>query len=206
MPPREPCDGVAAQFPQSIYTVLKDVGWSPLVAFREGSQNCILFLPQPRVAKLHIVLLLQLAEAAIHAVLFVLTSQIGEHSTFGVERVRFRVEVVFKFKQQIEGQAGKAGLNLVIQDKVGIVVTRVEMKDAFGIHKGGVRHPVRGKDAWGKCRRIQSAGASLSFARDWNACDGCGAAARQVASSRGSNTERAAGKDGVGAVPLQAQE
>ena len=99
MPPGEAGHGVWTQLPQSVHTVLQDVGWRALITFGERGQHRILFLAKPRITELHIVLFLQLTKAGIHPIFFVLTFQIAEYRTFRIQRVRLGIEVVFKFEQ-----------------------------------------------------------------------------------------------------------
>ena len=58
-------DGVGSYLPQRIPAVLENVGRSALVAFGEGSQGSVLFLTQPGITNLDIILVLGLTQTDV---------------------------------------------------------------------------------------------------------------------------------------------
>src|SRR6266550_985739 len=68
MPPGEASYRVGSYLPQRIDAMLQDVRRSPLIAFCEGGDHRILFLPQPRITELQVALVLLLADAEVHQV------------------------------------------------------------------------------------------------------------------------------------------
>ena len=49
-----------------------------------------------------------------------LLAQVGQFKSVGIKRVVFCTQVVFIFEQQVQRQAGQAGLDLVVQNEICI--------------------------------------------------------------------------------------
>src|SRR3984893_4094584 len=92
--------GVFLQFPQSVDAILQNVGGSPLVAFTERGNNCVLLDAPPGVADLYIVLVLELAHAEVGTITLVLLAKSGGFS-LGVQRSRSRVQVLLVLQHQV---------------------------------------------------------------------------------------------------------
>src|SRR5713101_4605336 len=92
--------GVFLQFPQSVDAVLQNVGGSPLVAFTERGNNCVLLDAPPGVADLYIVFVLELAHAEVGTISLVLLAKSGGFSLC-VQRSRSRVQVLLILQHQV---------------------------------------------------------------------------------------------------------
>src|SRR5271170_4260248 len=75
VPPGKAGESVGTQLPQSVETVLQNVGGRSLIAFDEGCNGGVLFFAIPGVTDLNVVLVLGLAYAGVDPILFILTSQ-----------------------------------------------------------------------------------------------------------------------------------
>src|SRR5450759_1588159 len=61
--------------------------------------------------------------------------------------MRSSVQVVFVFQQQVNWQPRPPGLELVVQNQIGVEKVRQEVKNIVAVGIGGVRHTVRRKGA-----------------------------------------------------------
>src|SRR5689334_428241 len=169
MPPGESCHRVRAELPQSINTVLEDIGGCALVAFCKGCNRCILFLSQPRISKLNVIAVLKLAKTEVHQIGVRLLAEIrgdrrfrgragydaigGDATTLGgeVEGVIRRVEVVLILEDQVDRQTSPRRFELVIEDQVRVKEAGEEMVDGATrlgeISPSRIRHPIRREDA-----------------------------------------------------------
>src|SRR6202451_1626889 len=210
-PPGKAGEGVGTQLPQSVEAVLQNVGGSSLIAFNERRDGGVLFFAEPRVANLNIILVLHLAHAGVKPIFLVLAAQSLDDGTLGVQRMIFRIEVIEELKQHVDRQTGKAGLDLVGENEIGVVVAGVEVGHPFGIDGGGVGHAIGRKDAGRVGGQASALGAALAFAGDWDASDrswSCSACRRGglETGGGGSGCKRAFLQDRIRTVPLQAQE
>src|ERR1700674_3499824 len=172
MPPGKRRSGVWSNAPQSVNTMLQHVCRCPLVTFTPRCDRRILLFPLERVSHLEVVLPLLLANAEVSEVSMRLLAERrirlgrGSHTRSGVViRVSRSVQVVFVFQQQVYGQTGPPGLELVIQDQVGIEEVREEMCIGARLDVSGVRHTIgsEGTSAHERgCSRLRSASPTLN--------------------------------------------
>src|ERR1700686_2298475 len=152
--------------------MLQHVCRCPLVAFTPGRDRRVLLFPLERVSHLEVVLLFLLAETDVSQVSMGLLAERrirlgrGPHTRRGVVIGMSRsVQVVFVFQQQVYGQTGPPGLELIVQDQVGIEEVREEMCIAVRIDVSGVRHTIgsEGTSAHERgCSRLRSASPTLN--------------------------------------------
>ena len=89
-----------------------------------------------------------------------------------------RVQVVFIFKQDVDGKARRRRLELIVQDEIGVEEVGKEMPHRCGrlreVHPRCVGHAVGREYATNRSRDVQThatarrIGAALSFTRHWN--------------------------------------
>src|ERR1700730_11492319 len=138
--------GVFLQFPQSVEAVLQNVGGSPLVAFPERGNNCVLLDAPPGVADLYIIFVLDLAHAEVGTISLVLLAKSSGFSLC-VQRSRSRVQVLLILQHQVYRQTRQAGLERIVQDEVGVQkvgqeVRRDRRSRRVGGEERGVGHAV----------------------------------------------------------------
>ena len=92
-------DGCGWPYPPGpVNLVLQDVSRRTLIAFREGGDHRVLFLPQPQVSDLHVISGLVLAHTDITHVDVALFAQVGQHGSVCCQRVVLGVQIVFILK------------------------------------------------------------------------------------------------------------
>src|SRR6266700_8336241 len=161
VPPRKLSDCVRPQLPASVDLVLQDVRWRALIAFGDGCQHGVLFLPVPGVSELQVILVLSLTYTDVSAVLLVLLSQVGKHREADRgrgpgnirQRVRSSGEVILKFKQQVYRETRHWGLDRVVEDEIKLVESGIEMRRPGCVEVDGVRHAIGSKDAIRELRK-----------------------------------------------------
>src|SRR5229473_6327948 len=175
VPPGERRSGTGSNPPQTVDTVLQNVGGSALIAFSPGRNHRVLLIAEPRVSDLNVALLFLLADTDVSQVSVRLLAQVLSGGCLRgalsqelviesrtavrvgvVERVRGGVQVVLVFDQQVDGQPRPRSLELIVQNQVGVEKVREEVKTsdiASGVDGdvGRVRHAIWPKSAGGKC-------------------------------------------------------
>src|ERR1700730_14206472 len=138
--------GVFLQFPQSIEAILQNVGGSPLVAFPERGNNCVLLDPPPGVADLHIIFVLDLAHAEVGTISLVLLAKSSGFSLC-VQRSRRRIQVLLILQHQVYRQTRQTRLERIVQDEIGVQkvgqeVRRDRRSRRVGGDERGIGHAV----------------------------------------------------------------
>src|SRR6266550_2168662 len=152
--------------------MLQHVRRCPLITLAPGRNRRVLLFPLEGVSHLEVVLLLLLANTDVSQISMGLLAERriwggrGPHTRSGVViRMSRGIEVVLIFQQQVDGQPGHPGLELVVEDQVGIKEARKEMRVAIGVDEGRVRHTVGGERASAHkrgCSRLRSASPTLN--------------------------------------------
>src|ERR1700674_2858254 len=145
VPPGDRRGGAGSNPPQTIDPVLQNVGGSALIAFTPGRNRGVLLFTQPRVPNLHVVLLFLLADTDVSHVSMRLLAEflvrvgnrIWNRAFDGVvKRVRCGIQVVLILQKQVDRKARQPGLELVVQDQVGVKESRQEALVAVDIDVG----------------------------------------------------------------------
>src|SRR5229473_1884516 len=207
VPPGKVGHRIGAQFIQRVETVLQNVGRRPLITLGKGSQHRILFLSQVSVSDLQIVLVFHLPHADIRQVDMRLLAQVGGQIPGEVNGMFLGRQVVFIFQQQVQRQAAQAGLNLVVEDEIGVEERRQKVRFATGIEKRPVRHAVGRKGTGRETRQfagVRSRRAPGTFARNRQRRNGGGGAA--AAGGGGLYGEGRGLKNRIRVAPVQNQE
>src|SRR5258705_8445387 len=76
------------------------------------------------------------------------------------------IQVVFVLQHEIHRKAAASGLELVVEDEIGIQKLREEVYFPCSIREGGVRETLRSVNASGKGWQVKSRGTTGTFAGD----------------------------------------
>src|SRR3982074_1514682 len=145
VPPGERRGGIVSNPPQTIEPVLQNVGRSALIAFTPGRNRGVLLFAQPRVPNLQVVLLFLLADTDVSHVSVRLLAEFGVlrgnriwNRTFDgkVKWVSCGIQVVLILQKQVDWKARQPGLELVVQDQIGVKESRQEALVAVDIDVG----------------------------------------------------------------------